>query len=75
MGSRELTIPFEVADGIAKASLIDAREYLQSELDQWKSNPKTRTNPTGYWMHPEDVVNNIRLIEALNLLINYYGGE
>lgn len=70
-----LQIPFEVADGITKANLIDARNYLQSELDQWNENPKTEDNPDGYWLHPEDVVNNMALVRAMNLLIGYYGGE
>jgi hypothetical protein len=73
--SSEMTIPFEVADGITKTNLIEGRNYLQSELDQWNANPKTEDNPDGYWLHPEDVVNNMNLIRAMNLLINYYGGE
>lgn len=72
---KELTIPFEVADGITKANLIESRRYLQSELDQWEANPKDDNNPTGYWLHPEDVVLNKKLIKAMDLLINnYYGG-
>jgi hypothetical protein len=72
---KELTIPFEVADGITKANLIEARRYLQSELDQWEANPRDDNNPTGYWLHPEDVVLNTKLIKAMDLLINnYYGG-
>ena len=72
---RDLTIPFEVADGITKANLNEARRYLQSELDQWEANPKDDDNPTGYWLHPEDVVLNMKLIKAMDLLINnYYGG-
>jgi len=72
---KELTIPFEVADGITKANLIESRRYLQSELDQWEANPRDDNNPTGYWLHPEDVVLNKKLIKAMDLLINnYYGG-
>ena len=71
----ELTIPFEVADGITKANLIDARDYLKSELAHWAENPKDDANPTGYWLHPDDVVNNGKLIRALDLIIDYYGGE
>jgi hypothetical protein len=70
-----LTIPFEVADGITKANLIDARNYLNSELQQWQENPKDELNPDGYWMHPDDIVNNGKLVRALNLIIGYYGGE
>jgi hypothetical protein len=71
---KELTIPYEVADGITLATLKDAREYLQSELDRWNENPKTDTNPDGYWLHPDDVVGNMQLIRAMNVLIDYYGG-
>jgi hypothetical protein len=71
----DLTIPTEVADGITRANLIDARNYLQSELDQWEANPKDETNPDGYWLHPEDLVINMKLIKAMDLIIGYYGGE
>ena len=71
----DLTIPTEVADGITRATLIDARKYLQSELDQWEANPKDETNPDGYWLHPEDLVINMKLIKAMDLIIGYYGGE
>lgn len=70
-----LTIPYEVGHGITLHCLIDSRDYLQSELDQWTDNPKDETNPDGYWLHPEDVVINMKLIRSMNLLINYYGGE
>jgi len=70
-----LVLPHEVADGITKATLIDVRNYLQSELDKWKENPKDELNPDGYWLHPEDVVNNMKYIKAMNLLIGYFGGE
>jgi hypothetical protein len=72
---KNLQIPFKVADGITKANLIEARNYLQSELDQWEANPKDETNPDGYWLHPEDVVGNMKLIKAMNKIIAYYGGK
>ena len=71
---KELTIPYEVSDGITLATLVDARAYLQSELDKWNENPKTDDNPGGYWLHPEDVVNNMNYIRAMNVVIKYYGG-
>lgn len=70
-----MVIPFEVADGITRANLIECRNYLQSELDQWQANPKDELNPTGYWLHPEDVVNNMKYIRAMNIMIGYFGGE
>lgn len=68
-------LPFEIADQITLVSLKDHRAYLKSELKQWKKNPKTDDNPDGYWMHPEDVVNNAKLIDSMNVIIAYYGGE
>lgn len=70
-----LTIPGEVADGITKATLINYRNYLQSENEQWLANPKSEDNPDGYWLHPEDVANNFVLIRSMNKLIAYFGGE
>ena len=60
---------------ITLASLIDSRDYLQSELDQWNANPKSNDNPSGYWLHPEDVVNNMNYIRAMNLLIGTMAGK
>jgi hypothetical protein len=60
----------ETADRITALNLRDYRAYLKSELKKWKKNPKTESNPTGYWLHPEDVAGNIRRIEALDLIIN-----
>jgi len=67
-------IPWEVADGIIVAGLKNQREYLNSELEQWKANPKTDANPTGYWLHPDDVAKNILLIRYMDEIIKYYGG-
>ena len=69
-----LEIPYEVADYITLATLKDYRKYLKSELKQWRKNPKSETNPDGYWLHPEDVTTNIRVIDALDLIIQQYGG-
>ena len=72
---RMLELPFEVADGITKANLIDARNYLKSELEQWHANPQDDLNPSGYWLHPDDIVLNGKLIRAMDIIIDYYGGE
>ena len=73
--SSGFTISFEVADGITLGNLLECRERLQSEIDQWTENPRSEDNPTGYWLHPEDVSGNIRTIEALNLIIKHFGKE
>ena len=62
----------ETADRITSMNLKDYRAYLKKELKQWKKNPKTDSNPDGYWLHPEDVAGNIRTIEALDLIISHF---
>lgn len=59
----------ETADRITSLNLKDYRANLKSELAKWKKNPKTENNPDGYWLHPEDVVGNMRRVEALDLII------
>ena len=64
---KELTIPHEIADGITLATLQDQYKYLKEE---------TRLHTEeGKYLHPEDYVHNMRLIPALELLIEYFGGE
>jgi hypothetical protein len=62
----------ETADRITSLNLKDYRANLKSELAKWKKNPKTEDNPDGYWLHPEDVVLNMRTVEALNLIISHF---
>lgn len=68
----KMYIDGETADRITALTLRDYRAYLKKELKQWKKNPKTDSNPDGYWLHPEDVAGNIRAIEALDLIITHY---
>jgi len=67
-----ITLDGEAADRITLLNLKEFRGYLKKELRDWKKNPKTEDNPGGYWLHPEDVGNNIRIIEALDLVIKQY---
>jgi hypothetical protein len=67
-----LQLDMETANNITRLTLTDYRDYLQSELDRWEANPKDDDNPDGYWLHPEDVANNTRLIEAMNTLIKWF---
>jgi hypothetical protein len=62
----------ETADRITSLNLKDYRSYLKGELKKWKKNPKTESNPDGYWLHPEDVTLNIRTIDALDLIISHF---
>ena len=72
---KKIELDGEIADGIALAVLKEQRAYLEKELAQWKKNPKSDTNPTGYWLHPGDVVGNMQIIAALDLLVGYFGGK
>ena len=63
--SRGITLDFDTADRITVLVLQDQLKYLRKELEDYKE---------GKWLHPEDVVNNAKIIEALELLIPYYGG-
>ena len=67
-----ITLDGEAADRITVLNLKEFRSYLKKELSEWKKNPKTEDNPGGYWLHPEDVVINTRVIEALTTVIKQY---
>jgi len=68
----KLYIDGETADRITSLTLRDYRAYLKKELKQWKKNPKSDSNPDGYWLHPEDVGINLQTIAALDLIISHY---
>ena len=63
----------DAADCITVLNLKEYRTYLKKELTEWKKNPRSETNPDGYWLHPEDVEINTRLVEAMNTVIKYFG--
>jgi len=67
-----ITLDGDAADRITLLNLKEHRGYLKKELSDWKKNPRTDTNPTGYWLHPEDVAGNTRLVEAMNTVIKYF---
>lgn len=70
-----LELDIETANRITRLTLTDYRDYLQSELDQWKANPKDEDNPDGYWLHPEDVVGNMKRIRRINKVLEDFGGD
>ena len=63
--SKKLEIDFETADRITVLTLKEQRRYLKKELADFKK---------GDYLHPEDVVNNTRVMQALDLVIKHYGG-
>ena len=67
-----ITLDGDTADRITLLNLKEYRAYLKKELSEWRKNPKSDTNPGGYWLHPEDVTINTQVIEALNTVIKQY---
>jgi hypothetical protein len=67
-----ITLDGDTADRITLLTLKEYRGYLKKELAEWKKNPQTDTNPGGVWLHPEDVVINTQVIEALTTVIKQY---
>jgi hypothetical protein len=67
-----ITLDSDAADRITVLNLKEYRSYLKKELNDWKKNPRSETNPGGVWLHPEDVGINTRVIEALNVVIKQF---
>ena len=67
--NRGIELDWDSASRITLLTLKDYRAYLKKELTQWKKNPKSDTNPDGYWLHPQDVVGNQRRIDLLTEII------
>jgi hypothetical protein len=65
-------IDAETADRITYLNLREYQTYLQSELDQWRANPRTDANPDGFWLHPDDVVDHIRVIDSIEVVCKQY---
>jgi hypothetical protein len=62
-----LTIPYEVADGVALAVMKDQLKYLKEEVRAHVED--------GAYLHPEDYYNSTtKLIPSLETLIKYFGG-
>jgi len=62
---KKLEIDYETAERITLITLKDHRKYLKKELKAHKK---------GAWLHPEDMVYNTKLVEAIDVIIHYYGG-
>ena len=65
-----LSIHYEVADAITLANLIEARNYLLTELENHLEG-----SVYGAFLHKEDVRKNKKLVKYMTKLIEYYGGE
>ena len=70
-----ITLDGETADRITLLNLKEYKSYLTAELTAWRRNPRTEDNPTGVWLHPDDVIGNTVAINALSLIIKHFGKE
>ena len=69
-----ITLDGETADRITLLNLKEYKSYLTKELTAWRKNPHTEDNPTGVWLHPDDITGNTAAINALSLIIKHFGG-
>lgn len=65
MSKNKLKIDAEAGDCITVLTLKEQRKYLKKDLARFEK---------GEYLHPEDVVNNTRMIQALDIVIKHYGG-
>ena len=64
--SKGITLDRETADRITLLTLIDYRNYLRKELKGYAK---------GEWLHADDVISHQKTIEALEMIIDHFGGE
>jgi hypothetical protein len=65
---KQLTIPYDVAEGITLSTLQDHYDYLIEELKNHKEN--------GAYMHPDDVrKSEEEYIPSLKIVIRFFGGN
>lgn len=63
-----VSLPYEVADGITLATLVDSYKSMSQQLVDYRKGEG--------WMHPEDVVlYTEKYLPALEVIIKYFGGE
>ena len=67
MNEPGLELDWDTANRITLLNLLDSRKILLKVFERHYENNE--------WMHPDDVVENKRYIEALEVLILYYGGD
>jgi hypothetical protein len=59
-------LDYDLVDAITLKALKSHRKILKKQLKNHLEN--------GAWMHQDDVVNTPKLINALDVIIDYYGG-
>jgi hypothetical protein len=63
---RDITIDYDAAESITISTISNHQKFLAAELDACKEEK--------LYLHPDDVIRNERLIEAMDFLLkNYFG--
>ena len=62
---KKFELDYDAVDRITLSNLKESRKFLKKELKQYDK---------GEYLHQDDVLQNTKLIAALDLLIHYYGG-
>ena len=66
-GMITVQIPYEVTDEIVVKTMQESREMIKEQLQEFYE--------TGSWMHPDDIRYSYEVLNALEVLLEYYGGE
>jgi len=63
---RDITIDYDAAESITISTISNHQKFLAAELEASKEEK--------LYLHPDDVIRNERLIEAMDFLLkNYFG--
>ena len=71
----KLQIDMETAQNITRLTLTEYRDYLQHETDLFEANPKDDDNLDGYWLHPNDLAHNYKMVKRIDKVLKDFGGE
>ena len=72
----DLKLSFEAAESITIDYLKWHRTVIQEDIDEYLKNPRSPENPSGKYLHPDDVVLYSKLVTSIDFLLeNYFEGS
>lgn len=66
-GMITVQIPYEVTDEIIVKTMQESREMIKEQLQEFYEKAS--------WLHPDDVRYSYEVLNALEVLLEYYGGK
>jgi predicted metal-dependent hydrolase len=66
-GMITVQIPYEVTDEIVVKTMQESREMIKEQLQEFYEKTS--------WLHPDDVRYSYEVLNALEVLLEYYGGK